>query len=213
MSKRSRVIIGVCAIVLTLGAIPLAAGRDLAGGVFNRAAQFRAGTPAPEINRAAKADRAGSLVRSGSPMQTISLQLNGLSDTSVLVRIPVAQAGRAGSFVPSWTKSGNDKRAVACEPVVSVLTDVAQATRARPLRDLRAAGHSRPHRPQRSTDPTGKSPGVILGPSVQPLLQKYSDFQNTQISCISLFVPPTQRGVAQRHETRSGDAVDAGLCA
>ncbi len=126
MSQSSRVIIGVSALALTLGAIPLADGRDLAGGVFNRAAQLAAGMPASGINRAAKSDRAGSLVRSGSPMQTISLQLNGLSDTSVLVRIPVAQAGHPGSFVPSWTKPGNDKRAVACEPVVSVLTEVAR---------------------------------------------------------------------------------------
>jgi hypothetical protein len=59
-------------------------------------------------------------------MRTISMKLNDLSETSVLVRVPVAQAVRPSSFVPSWTKSGNDKRAVACEPVVSVLTDVAK---------------------------------------------------------------------------------------
>jgi len=124
MSQVSRVIFGVTAIVLTLGAIPLAAGRDLSGGVFNFS-EVPAGVPATEINRAAKADRAGSAVRSDVAMQTISLQLSGLSDTSVLVRVPVAQAARPGSFAPSWTRSG-DKRAVACEPVVSVLTDVAK---------------------------------------------------------------------------------------
>ena len=57
-------------------------------------------------------------------MRTISLQFNGLADTSVLVRVPVAQASRPSSFAPSWTRSG--KRAVACEPVVSVLTEVAK---------------------------------------------------------------------------------------
>jgi len=124
MSQVSRVIFGVTAIVLTLGAIPLAAGRDLSGGVFNFS-EVPAGVPATEINRAAKADRAGSAVRSDVAMQTISLRLSGLSDTSVLVRVPVAQAARPGSFAPSWTRSG-DKRAVACEPVVSVLTDVAK---------------------------------------------------------------------------------------
>jgi len=125
MSQTSRIIFGVAAIALTLGAIPLAAGRDLSGGVFNRS-ELAAGTPATEINRAAKSDRAGSAVRSDVPMQTISLKLNELSDTSVLVRVPVAQAVRPGSFAPSWTKSGTDKRVVACEPVVSVLTEVAK---------------------------------------------------------------------------------------
>jgi hypothetical protein len=124
MSQTSRILFGVAAIALTLGAIPLAAGRDLSGGVFNRS-EVPAGTPPTEINRAAKADRAGSAVQSDVPMQTISLKLNGLSDTSVLVRVPVAQAVRPSSFAPSWTKSG-DKRTIACEPVVSVLTEVAK---------------------------------------------------------------------------------------
>ena len=125
MSQKSRILFGVAAIALTLGAIPLAAGRDLAGGgVFNR--------PQPptrtmtEINRAAKADRAGSAIRSDVAMRTISLQLNGLAATSVLVRVPVAQASRPVSFAPTWIKSGTGKPAVACEPVVSVLTEVAK---------------------------------------------------------------------------------------
>jgi hypothetical protein len=123
MSQTSRVIFGVAAIALTLGAIPLAAGRDLAGGVFSRS-QVSPAAPAPAINRVAKGDRAGSAVRSDVPMRTISLQFNGLSATSVLLRVPVAQALRPSSFAPSWTKS--NKRTVACEPVVSVLTEVAK---------------------------------------------------------------------------------------
>ena len=125
MSQKSRILFGVAAIALTLGAIPLAAGRDLAGDVFNRS-QVSPGTSAATINRATKGDRAGSVVRSDVPMRTISLRLNGLSDTSVLIRMPVTQESRPSSFAPSWTKSGNDKRAVACEPVVSVLTEVAK---------------------------------------------------------------------------------------
>ena len=131
MSQKSRILFGVAAIALTLGAIPLAAGRDLAGEVFNRSqvpslvsSQVSLGTPAAGINRAAKADRAVSAVRSDMATRTISLQFNGLADTSVLVRVPVAQAARPGSFAPSWSKS--DKRAIACEPVVSVLTEVAK---------------------------------------------------------------------------------------
>ncbi|MGA7998743.1 MAG: hypothetical protein WCA28_28100 [Bradyrhizobium sp.] len=131
MSQKSRILFGVAAIALTLGAIPLAAGRDLAGDVFNRSQDvFNRSQPvsstlaAGVINRAAKADRAGSAVRSEVATRTISLQFNGLADTSVLVRVPVAQAARPSSFAPSWSKS--DKRAVACEPVVSVLTEVAK---------------------------------------------------------------------------------------
>jgi hypothetical protein len=137
MSQKSRILFGVAAIALTLGAIPLAAGRDLAGSVFNRPEVFSRvsspvsspislGTAATEINRATKADRAGSAVRSDVATRTISLQFNGLAETSVLVRVPVAQASRRNSFAPSWIKSGTDKRAVACEPVVSVLTEVAK---------------------------------------------------------------------------------------
>ena len=125
MSQTSRVIFGVAAIALTLGAIPLAAGRDISGGVFYRS-QILAGTSATAINRAAKADRAVTVARSAVPMQTISLQLNGLSATSVLVNVPVAQAARPSSAAPSWTKFGTDKRAVACEPVVSALTEIAK---------------------------------------------------------------------------------------
>jgi hypothetical protein len=133
MSQKSRILFGVAAIALTLGAIPFAAGRDLSGGVFSRSqvpsqvtSQVTSGTTAATINRAAKADRAGSAVRSDVATRTISLQFNGLDATSVVVRMPVAQASRPSSFAPSWIRSGTDKRAVACEPVVSVLTEVAK---------------------------------------------------------------------------------------
>jgi hypothetical protein len=125
MSQTSRIIFAVAATALTLGAIPLAAGRDLSGGVFHRL-QSPDGASASAINRTAKADRPGTIARSAVPTRTISLQFNGLAATSVLVRVPVAQAVRPSAPGPSWTKSGNDKRAVACEPVVSVLTEVAK---------------------------------------------------------------------------------------
>jgi hypothetical protein len=128
MSPFSRGVFGIAATALTLGAVPLAAGRDLSEGVLNRLGALRNSdrTQAAAINRAAKADRAGSVARADVPTRTISLQLNGLSDTSVLIRMPVAQAARPGAAAPSWTKSGDGKRTVACEPVVSVLTEVAK---------------------------------------------------------------------------------------
>ena len=122
MLQKSRLIFGAAAIALTLGAIPLAAGRDLSADVLD-GFQGTNGTPDSAINRTGKADRAVAVARSETPTQTISLRPDGLSDTSVLVRVPVAQAARPTVPTPSWTQSG--KRAVACEPVVSVLTEIA----------------------------------------------------------------------------------------
>jgi hypothetical protein len=121
MSQFSRGIFAVLAVSLTLGAAQFAMGRDLTGDL-----QASAGTPATVINRTAKADRAPGAAVSPAPTQTISLHLHGVSDTSVLVRIPVAQAVGKGSSAPSLLKSGNDKPTVACEPSVSVLTEIAK---------------------------------------------------------------------------------------
>jgi hypothetical protein len=123
-------IFGVVAVSLTLGAMPLA-GRDISAGPQDTSgAQDTFGTAGTAINRAAKADRAVHVADSATQaqMQTISLRLNDFSDTSFLVRIPVARAARKGSSTPapSMIKSGDGKKmAAACEPVVSVLTELA----------------------------------------------------------------------------------------
>jgi hypothetical protein len=124
MSQISRGIFAAFAVSLTLGAVPLALGRDLYGAQDPQEAL--GGTQATAINRAAKADRIAGPARADVPTQTISLRLNGVSDTSVLVRIPVVQAASGGASAPSWTKSGDGKPTVACEPVVSVLTEIAK---------------------------------------------------------------------------------------
>jgi hypothetical protein len=112
--------LGAAAIALMLGAVPLAAQ---SAGILT-GAQAVDGTPASAVNRAAKADRAPGVARSEPPTQTISLHLNGFTDTSVLVRVRVAQAARVNTTAPSWTQFG--ARAVGCEPVVSVLIDAAK---------------------------------------------------------------------------------------
>jgi hypothetical protein len=109
----SRVIFGAAAVTLTFGAVQLASGRDLSG-----VSPLPAAPAVDGINRAAKADRAVGAAISSAQTQTISLRLNGLSDTSVLVRMPVAQAARPSSL------TAPSERKVACEPVVSVLTEV-----------------------------------------------------------------------------------------
>jgi len=121
MSQLSRGIFASLAVALTLGAAQFALGRDLSADL-----QASIGTPVTAINRTAKTDRAAGVAVSPTPTQTISLRLNGVSDTSVLVRIPVAQAASKGSSAASLFKSGNGKTAVACEPAVSVLTEIAK---------------------------------------------------------------------------------------
>jgi hypothetical protein len=121
MSQLSRGILGVVAVSLTLGAAQFALGRDLSGPQ-----QAAAGTAETAVNRDGKADRAARVAGPAVQTRTISLRLDGLAATSVLVRVPVAEALRSGSSARSLMKSGNGKTAVACEPVVSVLTEVAR---------------------------------------------------------------------------------------
>jgi hypothetical protein len=119
MSQIRKGIFASLAVALTLGAVQLAFAHDLIG---NR----QAASVAPEtgINRATKSDRA-SVPASPGQTQTIALRPDGLPDTSVLVRVPVAKARNETRNAPSATKPER-KIAVACEPPVSVLTEVAK---------------------------------------------------------------------------------------
>ena len=117
MSQIHKGIFAALAVSLTLGVAQFAAGHDLASlqGAF--------AAPESGVNRAAKADRAAVRPSPGQT-QTIALRVDGVADTSVLVRVPVAQETRARPAAPTLMKPG--KTAVACEPVVSVLTEVAK---------------------------------------------------------------------------------------
>jgi hypothetical protein len=119
----SKTIFGAVAMALTFGAAQLASGQDLGQDLAGIGQQL-SGTSEGAINRAAKADRATGMVASAAPTRTVSLRFDGLSDTSVLVRIPVVRDAR-GSSSPSLIK-GERKPTVACEPVVSVLTEIAK---------------------------------------------------------------------------------------
>jgi hypothetical protein len=125
MSRNSRGIsagiFGVLAVSLTFGAAQLAAGRDLA--------DLGQGAPAANVNRAAKADRAAVATGPAVQTRTISLHLDSLANTSVLVRLPVKEAdkqARNSSAGRSMLLPADHKATVACEPVVSVLTEVAK---------------------------------------------------------------------------------------
>jgi hypothetical protein len=137
MSQLSKGIFGTIAVSLTLGtlgAVQLAAGRDLAA-IQNPAVNSQAVNTSAAINRAAKADRAdGAVGSTAAPTRTISLRQDVLTDTSVLIRLPsaketvkeTAKEARNGSPAPSGMKSQARKATVACEPPVSVLTEVAK---------------------------------------------------------------------------------------
>ena len=112
---------------LTFGAAQFAMGRDLSINPQDRLQQSieDLATSGTAINRAAKTDRATGVAGSPAQTRTILLRPEGLPDTSVLIRIPMAQAVRKG-IAPSLIKSPDRKMAVACEPMVSVLSEVAK---------------------------------------------------------------------------------------
>jgi hypothetical protein len=121
MSQVFSGILGAIAVSLSFGAAQFASGSDLRGQ--------QDATPAQEltVNRQAKADRADAPAVS-LKTQTISVRVDGLSDTSVLVRVPVAQIRKEAQNTPPAPRLSKQPvtRTVACEPVVSVLTEVAK---------------------------------------------------------------------------------------
>jgi hypothetical protein len=123
MSKIFSGILGTLAVSLSLGAAQYASGSDLVG--LARQSTAVATTPDATINRQAKADRAGAPANA-LQTRTISVSVDGLSDTSILVRVPVARKeARNTPPVPAVSKQPV-ARTVACEPVVSVLTEIAK---------------------------------------------------------------------------------------
>lgn len=132
MSRLIMGISGALALSLLSGAAELARGRDLSpiagGGTAITAALSLSSAPADQgtlaVNRGSKADRTAGPTGSPSSTRTVSLRFDGLSDTSFLVRLPAAIANPPMTSAPS--KPLLRRPMVACEPVVSVLTDVAK---------------------------------------------------------------------------------------
>jgi hypothetical protein len=124
MSQKSRVIFAGLAAVATLGAVQFASGHDLA----DRFQPLSEPQGAAGVNRAAKADREAGASQAPAAARTILLKVDSLADTSVLVRIPVQKEARNLPPPPPAAKPADKakKMTVACEPVVSVLTEVAK---------------------------------------------------------------------------------------
>ena len=124
MSQKFNAIFAALALSGTLGAVQLASGHDLSG-----LRQFASTAPVSNVNRTGKTDR-GELRAAQNQTQTITIRNVSREDTSVVVRVPVVtEAVRnrpAEPAKPASSKSGTSKTAVACEPPVSVLTEVAK---------------------------------------------------------------------------------------
>ena len=119
MSQIRNGVFAALAVSATLGAAQLASGHDLIGR-----RQVAATASEEGVNRAAKANRDVAKVALGQA-RTIALRFKELADTSVLVRVPVAKEEVRNRPVAP-VKPGKSKNAVACEPPVSVLTEVAK---------------------------------------------------------------------------------------
>jgi hypothetical protein len=120
MSKIFPGILGAIAVSLSFGAAQLASGSDL-----HRLQQPAAPAAEATVNREAKADRA-DVPASRLKTQTISVRVDGLADTSILVRVPVARKEASSTLPVPVVSTKPIIRTVACEPVVSVLTEVAK---------------------------------------------------------------------------------------
>jgi hypothetical protein len=120
MSQIAKGIFAVVAVSLTFGAVQLAFGQDLKN-------RFRSLATASEetVNRSTKADRLARAAVSSVATQTIAFRVERFPTTSILVRVP---AKEASSTVPGVIRIKDERKAatVACEPVVSVLTEIAK---------------------------------------------------------------------------------------
>ncbi|PDT91903.1 hypothetical protein CO669_01085 [Bradyrhizobium sp. Y36] len=141
MSQIHKAFLGAVAIAATLGAVQLASGHDLADrwqAVADVHSHSLSYAPSPNVtspnvtshnvNRAGKADRLAERKQAAVPTRTVSMRLNDLADTSVLLRVPaVIETGNAKP--PVLLQNQNKVRTrptIACEPMVSSLTEVAK---------------------------------------------------------------------------------------
>lgn len=133
MSRTSRMLMAVTAAALTAGAAQLALGRDLGrdlgrnlmetGTVSTAVAAVTGG----DVNRAAKSDRLPQADRGAGESRTVSARVGDLANTSVLIRLNgPARKPRSGPPKPAVSPASAANKTFACEPMVSVLTEIAR---------------------------------------------------------------------------------------
>src|SRR4051812_11173782 len=117
MSQIFSGVIGAVAVSLTFGAIQLASGSDLIAArhavKVNQTSVSAASQTVSDVNRTAKSDR-GDWVRSAGQTQTIAVRPDGLSETSVLIRLPteVREEARNRPAAPSPTRPATRRATV-----------------------------------------------------------------------------------------------------
>ena len=119
MSYARKGILGALAIVASFGAAQLALGESLTVGL--RAT----GAPDQGVNRSTKGDRSMMVAEPVAPTKTVAFHVDRLPDTSILVRVPMSREARSSGPLSLQLKDQR-KMAVACEPMVSVLTEIAK---------------------------------------------------------------------------------------
>jgi len=134
MPQFQKVFLGAVALAATLGAVQvgavqLASGHDLADrwqALADQPGQTSGRNVATQnVNRISKSDRLAEPKPGAAPTRTVSMRLNDLAETSVLLRVPaIIETGNAKP-APTLLKSGR-KQTIACEPMVSSLTEVAK---------------------------------------------------------------------------------------
>ena len=130
MSQIFKAILGALAVTSTLGAVQFASGQALESDLAGRFQALSEPRGATEINRTAKGDRDAFVPSTAGPARTVMMKVDSLADTSILIRIPAEKEARnleptqPGVKPPS--RNNAKRMAVACEPVVSVLTEVAK---------------------------------------------------------------------------------------
>jgi len=139
LQTRKVVILGtLAASAMLVGAMQLASGHDLATVLPAQASiQSELSPAANDVNRASKADRAVSTA-DAMPTQTVSIKLAAFTDTSFLLRLPLTNTGlrdqqgargaspQGSKIITTQTERREARWPVACEPSVSVLTEVAK---------------------------------------------------------------------------------------
>lgn len=131
MSNLASGLLGAVATTLALGAVHLevASGNDLLGPARRGDASLTTPAAMQAVNRTVKGDRGA--VTPAADGVTLSFRIPGVADQSVMMRVPADAAveARRRTPAPAGSTSGNGaprRQAIACEPVVSMLTAVAK---------------------------------------------------------------------------------------
>ena len=130
ISGKASGIVAAAVVSLSFGAIQFALGRDLASAGrdvgLSQDATSQEATNENGVNRVAKSDRADMRSSTVAPSRTISVHLDGLDATSILIRLPARLAEDRPASRLAKDPVNARKSTVACEPAVSVLTEVAK---------------------------------------------------------------------------------------